>query len=189
MVKNEFSASEIRKLLQELFPLRRLVLSQFTFFNQIGVAKPTGETFRRKRRCYKIADVLPIAVVLALKEQGIPLKNIAHVPLLIQEKAQEIFQFGKGCRLYGMGDSISLKLPEESGLSSGSSLQIDPLDVLLGTGSSPLDPTVTAGHGAEIAETGSATMGIFWGFDVGELAENLCRAASTVFQSDLQRAA
>ena len=73
----EFSASEIRQVLQGLFPHRRLVLSQFTFFNNIGVSLPTGETFRRGRRCYRLEDILSIATVLALKEEGIPLVILA----------------------------------------------------------------------------------------------------------------
>ena len=109
----EYSASNIRKILQQLFPERRLVLSQFTFFNQIGVAKPTGETSRRGRQCYRFEDMLSIATVLALKEEGIPLKNIGNAPQLIQENVEKIFNTGAGCRLSGAAEHISLNFPGE----------------------------------------------------------------------------
>ena len=145
----EYTASEIRTLLQELFPQRRLVLSQFTFFNQIGVAKPTGTTFRRRRRCYRLFDVLSIACVLQLKEEGIPLKNIEPVPGLVQEHAATIFAMGRGCRLSGCGSAVALQLP-------GESLGSAALDALLMTDR----PT-----------------GLFWGFDIGRLAERLLAVA------------
>ncbi len=145
----EYSASEIRILLQELFPQRRLVLSQFTFFNQIGVAKPTGTTFRRRRRCYRLLDVLSIACVLQLKEEGIPLKNIEPVPGLVQENASMIFARGAGSRLSGCGSAVSLQL---AGMEADSSA----LDALLAN---------------------ERPVGLFWGFDVGRLAERLLAVA------------
>lgn len=150
----EYTASEIRKLLQAMFPHRRLVLSQFTFFNQVGVARPTGETFRRKRRCYRLADVLPIACVLQLKEEGIPLKNIEPVPGLLQNHLQRIFRVGAGCRLTGHGSSISLSFPGEAA----------PL--------APLESFLDGGNG-----TGELFRGLLWGFDVGLLAERLREVA------------
>ncbi len=158
--KLEYSASELRKLLQELFPHRRLVLSQFTFYNQIGVAKPTGDTFRRKRRCYRLVDILPIACVLSLKEQGIPLKNIGEVPGLIHQFAETIFQIGSGCRLTGTADSVHLHIPGST------------------------DPDLTLAGFLE----GSST-GLFWGFDVGELANQICNVAARVSSQQLQQAA
>lgn len=148
-VAEEYTASEIRTLLQELFPQRRLVLSQFTFFNQIGVAKPTGTTFRRRRRCYRLLDVLSIACVLQLKEEGIPLKNIEPVPGLVQEHAATIFATGRGCRLSGCGSAVALQLPGESGSSAA-------LDALL---------------------LNDQPIGLFWGFDIGRLAERLLAVA------------
>ncbi len=94
MTETEYSASDIRKLLQQLFPQRRLVLSQFTFFSHRGVARATGETYRRGRRCYRLHDILSIASIIALKEEGIPLKNIRVDPVgserPIGENATEI---------------------------------------------------------------------------------------------------
>lgn len=172
MVRNEFSATEVRRLLQELFPLRRLVLSQFTFFNQTGVACPTGETFRRKRRCYRIMDVLPIAVVLALKEQGIPLKNISQVPQLIQRHSSEIFRHGRGCRLYGLGTTISLQLPTVPSENPA-------LLALLGADQASSAEVPSSGNTLD----SDASPAMFWGFDVGELAEQICTAASRVYVS------
>ncbi len=157
---SEYSASELRRLLQELFPHRRLVLSQFTFYNQIGVAKPTGETFRRKRRCYRLVDILPIACVLSLKEQGIPLKNIAAVPGLIQENAARIFATGKGCRLSGAGDTVQLQMPGEEATQAALDTLLDGL-------------------------CGS----LFWGFDVGELAEQLYSAVARMNTLPIRQAA
>ncbi|MFN8389208.1 MAG: hypothetical protein U0136_02825 [Bdellovibrionota bacterium] len=161
MLYSEYTATELRRLLQELFPHRRLVLSQFTFFNQVGVARPTGETFRRKRRCYRLVDILSIACVLSLKEQGIPLKNIGPVPALVQERSLEIFQNGRGCRLSGMGDAVHLQVP-------GSAETNSALDRLL---SNPEQAS------------------LFWAFDVGELAEQLCTTVERLNSKELQRAA
>ena len=109
-MEKEFSAIEVREIIQKLFPHRKLVLSQFTFFGHAGVARPTGDTYRRGRRCFKLADLLPIAAVLALKEQGIPLKNIESAPALIQSHTQDIFST-PGCKLSGYGKSLSLSIP------------------------------------------------------------------------------
>ena len=164
----EYTASEIRKLLQAMFPHRRLVLSQFTFFNQVGVARPTGETFRRKRRCYRLADVLPIACVLQLKEEGIPLKNIEAVPALLQTHLQRIFKIGTGCRLTGYGSKISLSFP-------GEKAPLDPLESFLGC-----DPSASVG-GSDTAEAEErAFCGLLWGFDVGLLAERLREVADAL---------
>jgi len=151
MIRVEYSASEIRTILQQIFPNRRLVLSQFTFFNQCGVAKPTGETFRRGRRCYRLVDLLSIATVLALKEEGIPLKNIDTVPSLIQTRAEEIFSLGQDCRLSGYGSCVILQLPGDA-----PALGV-PVDAFLAD------------------ETGSL---LFWSYDVGVLAKQLELVAS-----------
>ncbi len=145
----EYSATEIRKILQGLFPHRRLVLSQFTFFNQIGIAKPTGSSFKRGRRCYRIEDILSIACILALKEEGIPYKNIESVPLIIQENVDRIFLYGTGVRLSGHGPAVDLRFP-------GDTSENTALDSFLS---------------AEKEEL------IFWGFDVGLLAKQLCDIA------------
>lgn len=156
----EYSASQIRRILQQLFPTRRLVLSQFTFFNQIGVARPTGETLRRGRRCYRLEDILSIACVLALKEEGIPLKNIEVVPNLIQENAAKIFLNGDGCRLSGFGSTIHLMFP-------GDSWEYTALEPFLNTA----DSTLT-----------------FWSYDVGMLARQI-RDVALAGQEGLRKAA
>ena len=157
----EFSASEIRQILQAFFPHRRLVLSQFTFFNQAGVAKPTGSTYRRGRRCYRIEDILPIACILALKEEGIPLKNIESVPEMLQQNSSKIFASGVGCRLSGFGDDVCLDFPGE--IPNGG-----PLRSFLSTESSPM---------------------LFWGFDVGALAVQLQQIVQQYLAGQLQKAA
>lgn len=148
----EYSAIEIRTLLQELFPHRRLVLSQFTSFQHSGVAKATGATFRRGRRCYVLQDILPIACVLALKEEGIPYKNIEPLPALLQAHAEKIFAVGNGCLLSGFGDEISLVFPGENTPNSA-------LDLFL--------------------KTGGETMQLFWSFNVGLLADQLRQVAES----------
>ena len=157
----EYSASDIRKILQQIFPQRRLVLSQFTFFNQVGVAKASGNTFRRGRRCYLLEDILSIACVLALKEEGIPLKNILQVPSLVQANATKIFGYGEDCRLSGYGDVVELALPGEPA-----------------TGA-PLAAFLDA----------EATGKLFWSYDVGLLAKQLERAAQGVFYEEVRIAA
>lgn len=141
----EFSASEIRKLLQTLFPHRRLVLSQFTFFNQVGVSRPTGETSRRGRRCYRLQDILPIACILALKEEGIPYKNVETVPAVLQTHADKIFRSGPGVRLSGFGSNVELCFQGEEQLAEPY------LDFL----------------------SGDFGIQLFWSFDVGMLASRL----------------
>ncbi len=148
----EYSISEMRLLLQQLFPTRRLVLSQFTLFGHLGVARPTGSTFRRKRRCFRLVDLLPIACVLALKEQGIPLKNIQNLPSLIQQHAQRIFELGRGCRITGGPEGVHLTLPGEDSGDNKPLLQLLSADAL---------------------------NNLFWGFDVGVLAEQLREKALT----------
>lgn len=145
MAEQEYTATEVRKLLHELFPQRRLVLSQFTFFNQTGVSKATGSTFRRGRRCYRLEDLLSIACILALKEEGIPYKNVEGLPALIQENASLIFALGEGCRLSGFGEQVTLKLKGEGSVN-------EVLESFLAEGSQSL---------------------LFWSFDVGLLAHQL----------------
>lgn len=141
----EFTASEIRRILQSLFPQRRLVLSQFTFFSQVGVARATGTTFRRGRRCYRLQDILSIACVLALKEEGIPYKNLEALPVLIQNNAARIFKVGPGCRLSGYRDVITLTIPGE-----------------------PCPKTALTSFLEDEME-----LRLFWGFDVGILAQQI----------------
>lgn len=144
--ETEYSATEIRRILQELFPARKLVLSQFTFYNQIGVARPTGQTLKRGRRCYRLADILPIACVLSLKEKGIPLKNIESVPSLVHERASQIFAHGEGCFISGYGSAVSLQMPSDQSA-----------DICL---ESFLDDS------EDVAQ-------LFWSYDVGRLASTL----------------
>ena len=157
----EFSASDIRKILQQLFPHRRLVLSQFTFFNQVGVSQATGETFRRGRRCYRLLDILSIACVLALKEEGIPFKNIESVPKLIQQSAARIFETGEGCFLSGYGDAISLQFPGEVGPSAALNTFLD-------------------SNGEQL---------LFWSFDVGFLSLQLNEISERLLPELQRRAA
>lgn len=146
MTETEYSASDIRKLLQQLFPQRRLVLSQFTFFSHRGVARATGETYRRGRRCYRLHDILSIASIIALKEEGIPLKNIDAVPQIIQEHAERIFAAGPNCRLSGYRDSVCLQL-------EGVPTTNEPVERFL--------------------EDNEATYHLFWSYDLGRLAQQL----------------
>jgi hypothetical protein len=157
----EYSATQIRKILQELFPSRRLVLSQFTFFNHSGVARATGETFRRGRRCYRLQDLLSIACVLALKEEGIPYKNVEQVPVIVQENSEKIFALGDGCRLSGFGDSVTLIFPRE------------PQENIA------LNNYISDGVG----------MMIFWSFNVGLLADQLRAIAYRSTEGELLKAA
>lgn len=157
----EFTASEIRKLLQALFPHRRLVLSQFTFFNQIGVSRPSGKTYRRGRRCYRLQDILPIACILALKEEGIPFKNIETVPAVLQTHAEKIFKVGAGVRLSGFGSNVELCFPGEEQLAEPY------LDFL----------------------SGDFGMQLFWSFDVGLLAGQLEAIAEEYQNGTLEQGA
>ena len=156
----EFNASETRKILQELFPTRKLVLSQFTFFNQVGVSKPSGDSFRRGRRCYKAQDLLPIAVVLALKEQGIPNKNIASVPEIIQENSARIFESGSGTRISGFRDTISLNFVNENS-------EDHALNAMLAC--DVVDHTI---------------QNLFWSYDVGSLAQDINQIVRKYFLQD-----
>jgi hypothetical protein len=141
----EYSATEVRQILQALFPTRRLVLSQFTFFNQVGISCPTGETFRRGRRCYRLQDLLSIACVLALKEEGIPFKNIESLPAMIREHSNRIFECPTGCRAVGYGEAVVLQFP-------GQTAALEVVDQFLNDG-------------------GKAKL--FWSYDLGRLASTL----------------
>lgn len=158
----EYSATELRRILQELFPSRKLVLSQFTFYNQIGVARPTGETFKRGRRCYRLVDILPIACILSLKEKGIPLKNIESVPSLVHESASRIFAYGANCFISGYGSAVSLQMPDE-----------ELADICL---ESFLD-----GH--------EESASLFWSYDVGTLASRLSEIVGNYGARFYQKAA
>lgn len=153
----EFNASEVREVLQELFPTRKLVLSQFTFFNQIGVSKPTGDSFRRGRRCYKTQDLLPIAVVLALKEQGIPNKNISKVPGLVREHSEKIFSLGAGSKISGFRDNVCINF----------------------VGESVSDISLVALLDCE--EFNHSEQNIYWSYDVGQMALDLVSAVRKLF--------
>ena len=157
----EFSASEIRRILQKVFPQRRLVLSQFTFFNQIGIAKPTGATFRRGRQCYRLEDLLSIASVLALKEEGIPFKNIEGLPHLLQEHADQIFAIRRGCKVSGFSGIIDLELP-------GVMKQTNALETFLS------EPSRSS---------------LFWSYEVGLLADQLFDIASNKDIADAESVA
>jgi hypothetical protein len=163
MAQAEYSASEVRKILQKLFPQRRLVLSQFTFFNQVGVTKPSGITFRRGRQCYTLHDVLPIACVLALKEEGIPLKNIECVPRLIQENVDRIFSLGPNSRIIGFGDVITLQLADDT--SSNVAVQ------------------------AFLSSESHSESSLFWSFDVGALAKTLVEVEASRADAEVRIAA
>ena len=156
----EFNASEIRQIFQGLFPHRRLVLSQFTFFNNAGIAQPTGLTQRRGRRCYRTEDLLSIAAVLALKEEGIPLKNIQPAPGLIRDRSEEIFSHGAGVRVSGCGSSVQLSFGTEAQYAENF------IDFLLN------------------ADQPS----FFWSYDVGSLALSLLEVTTAfVAGEDLQK--
>ena len=160
-MQKEYTTCEIRKFLQQLFPHRQLVLSQFTFYNHIGVSKPSGSSFKRGRRCYKASDVLPIVVILALKEEGIPLKNLGDAVSKIQENISKIFDEGKATRLMGFGSHISLNIEGEINDTSA-------VDAFLA------DP---------------AKKMLFWNIDVAALAADLCAViAGEVAMEERQRA-
>lgn len=113
MFDTEYTGIEARELLNELFPHRKLVLSQLTFFQRSGVTVPSGGTYRRKRRCYKLEDLLPLAVLIALKDSGIPMKNAKDVPDIIKDNSKTLFSLGKGCRVVGYGEKAELVLPDQ----------------------------------------------------------------------------
>lgn len=172
MNEREFTASEVRALMQRLFPHRRLVLSQFTFFNQVGVAKPTGSSFQRGRQCYRLEDLLSIATVVALKEEGIPLKNISSVPQMVQAASEAIFKMGEGCNLYGYKDALQLLLKGDGGSNQA------------------IEAFLADSHEV-IGESPAATK-LLWSYDVGSLAMQLRRAAEGIVldeQSTQRRAA
>ena len=157
---SEFNASGVRRIIQEMFPMRKLVLSQFTLYFHTGVAKPSGENYKRGRRCYRLYDLLPIALVLILKEQGIPNKNIGHMPRVISEKAEQIFEFGRGVRVSGFKEVCHLAFPEEDGrdLALLSMLEDDNI--------------------------ASGIQDLYWSYDVGYLASELVRVATRIHQED-----
>lgn len=157
-IEQEFSASEVRKLLQVLFPQRRLVLSQFTFFNQVGVSTPSGSTSRRGRRCYRLQDLLPIALVLALKEEGIPYKNLENLPKSIQENLEKIFSFQEMCIASGWGTKVNLSFGAVAHSAESLISFLDQENVL----------------------------GLFWSFDVSDLAKQLLEACEKYNQQRLQ---
>lgn len=144
----EYTATEARLILQDLFPSRKLVLSQFTFYNQNGVGSPSGTRLVRGRRCYKLVDLLPIAIVLALKEQGIPNKNVSLVPSIIKEHSSLIFSIEGSCQISGIGEVVHLKLPNSS--------------------SKEIDPAIEYFLSGQSDE-------MFWSYDVGSLAKEISR--------------
>ena len=157
----EFSATEVRKLLQILFPQRRLVLSQFTFFNQTGLSKPTGKTTRRGRRCYCLQDLLSIACILALKEEGIPYKNLQNLPKTIQENLSQIFSFKEDCIASGWGDKVDLCFGDSAKQSN----------------------SISSFLSEEIV------MGLFWSFDVSSLAKQLMQCCEQYVGASTQKQA
>ncbi|MDD2943259.1 MAG: hypothetical protein PHC51_09875 [bacterium] len=146
----EFSATEVREILLKLFPHRKLVLSQFTFFASSGVGSPTGKTFRRGRRCYVLEDLLPIACVLSLKERGIALKVLGSFPSMIKEKAHSILYQGDKCWIAGFGG-----------------------DVELCNSQTPSGQLVDRFLSSEVPQQ------LFWRFNVTSMAEELLQAAMT----------
>lgn len=156
----EYSAAQIQRIFQRLFPQRSLVLSQFTFFNHAGLLKPSGATFRRGRQCYRLPDLLPVACVLALKEEGIPYKNIESVPVLLQEHSEAIFRTGPGCRIAGFGSNAVLTFP----------------------GQHQAHPAIESFLSLEDPQM------LFWSFDVGALAQQISEIVVSQ-QSELQKAA
>jgi len=156
---SEFNASGVRRIIQEMFPMRKLVLSQFTLYYHMGVATPSGENYKRGRRCYRLYDLLPIALVLILKEQGIPNKNIGHMPKVISEKAEEIFEVGRGVRISGFKEVCHLAFPEEKGRDRA----------LL----SMLEDDISSG-----------VQDLYWSYDVGYLASELVRLATRIHLED-----
>lgn len=146
---SEYTASQIRKLLQQLFPHRKLVLSQFTFFCHSGVSAPSGASVRRGRRCFKLPDILPMAALLGVKEEGIPYKNVEQLPQMIRDNSDRIFEAGPGTAISGYGNKLSLLFPGDSW--QGSAVE----DFLNHEVSSPGEEK------------------LFWSFDVGEMSRQL----------------
>jgi hypothetical protein len=150
---NEYSACEVRKILQHLFPQRQLVLSQLTFFAHSGVSEATGSTFRRGRRCYRLEDMLSIGCVLSLKENGIPLKAISELPALIRSLASRIMQLEDRCYVSGWGENVLLHF--ESEIKSP-----PPLELFLNS---------------------EQQLGIFWSLDLTDFARSLIVASTEAF--------
>jgi len=146
---SEYTASQIRKLLQQLFPHRKLVLSQFTFFCHSGVSAPSGASVRRGRRCFKLPDILPMAALLGVKEEGIPYKNVEQLPQMIRDNSERIFEAGPGTTISGYRNKLSLLFP-------GDSWQASAVEDFLN-------------H--QITSPGEEKL--FWSFDVGEMARQL----------------
>jgi len=178
---NEYSATQVRLILQELFPSRKLVLSQLTFFNQIGVSVPTGAGFKRGRRLYRLRDLLPIAVVLALKEQGIPNKNVERAPSFIQEHADEIFKLGSPVQLSGIGDVVYLNLGRGENIErdlaveallAGPELNLDIVENRTQVGKTRLKENMKSNTAVK------SSADFFWSYDVGYLAFELSRVCA-----------
>lgn len=150
---NEYSACEVRKILQHLFPQRQLVLSQLTFFAHSGVSEATGSTFRRGRRCYRLEDMLSIGCVLSLKENGIPLKTIAELPSLIRQLATRIMSLEDRCYVTGCGENVLMHFESE--------VQTPP----------PLEMFLTS----------EKPLGIFWSLDLTDFARLLIVASKEAF--------
>ena len=156
----EYTASDLRALMKDLFPHRSLVLSQFTLFCRSGVSSATGSSFKRGRRCFRLEDLLPMAAVVALKEEGVSLSAVPSLPSLVRENAPDIFEFGAGCRLFFCSGLLSLFMP---GLSA--------------PGSSVAAFRNACGSALESFLDGSAGPVFCWGFDIGLLAERLLEVA------------
>lgn len=157
---SEFNASGVRRIIQEMFPMRKLVLSQFTLYYHMGVATPSGENYKRGRRCYRLYDLLPIALVLILKEQGIPNKNIGHIPRVISEKAERIFETGRGVRVSGFKEVCQLSFPDEISQDAALMAMLE-------------DDNISSG-----------IQDLYWSYDVGYLASELMRVATRIHLED-----
>lgn len=114
MSEKEYSTAEVRNLMLEIFPHRKLVLSQFTFFQQVGVITPTGCTQKRGRKCFRLTDLLSLVAVLELKERGIALKGIEQVPSMIRNQIEEVFKLDTTWRLSGYKGHCSLKNEDQT---------------------------------------------------------------------------
>ena len=164
----EFTATDVRKIIQKVYPSRRLVLSQFTFFNDAGISSPTGTQMVRGRGCYRLHDLLPIATVIALKDRGITYKKIQQLPSLIQQHSHQIFKIGAGCRVNGFGSNIEISIPGLSTISctdnkSSSESTIDQFIASLDSNKSS---------------------GLYWSLDIGKLASDLQMFASELFEKN-----
>ncbi len=163
----ELNASGVRRILQEIFPLRRLVLSQFTLYNQLGITIPSGKTYSRGRRCYKVRDLLAVALILALKEQGIPNKNLENLPSLIHSEVDNIFSLGRGSIVSGFDNALSLRL-------LGSQTNDGALSEMLDFDKNKyhaVNPTLAPSYP------------IYWAYDVGYLSEDLIKVSKTLYST------